>query len=466
MKFIHNIIAIFVVINLIAFSFSDKAWGITVHEEKELSHDFMKMVLRNYDLIQDPVIVNYVNDIGHKIVAVLPPQPFSYKFYILKQDVYNAFASPAGHIFINSGLLEAMENEEELAGILGHEITHVVCRHISQKIEQAKKISAVTLAGIAAGIFLGIGGAASAANAIGVGSMAAGQSLMLSYSRVDEMQADQLGLTFLTKAGYDGRGLLSMLKKIREKEWFGSKQIPTYLKTHPGVEQRMAYIDTWLAQNKPATIQINPYNFNRAHARLVANYDDLDTALKTFEALIQKHPDDPIAHYGYGLALMRNDDWKNAAEQIKTALMKKPFDPYILKILGQINFNEGRYKEALNILTGTVTLNSSDPEILYYLGKTRLKLGLFHDAVNTFKEIIEKKYDYPMVFYTLGEAYNKLGIMDEAYYNLGIYYKKKGDFKNAWFQMKRALNITKDMDKKKKIEKLLKEIKKEQKNNG
>ena len=158
-KFILLCSACIVIVSIIS---PEKALGITVQQEKELSREFMKVILNHYEIIKDPLIVNYVNDIGNKIISVLPPQPFVYRFYIVKDDVYNAFATPAGHIFINSGLLEAMENEEELAGIIAHEIAHVVCRHISQKIDRSKKIELATLAGIAAGIFLGAGGAATA----------------------------------------------------------------------------------------------------------------------------------------------------------------------------------------------------------------------------------------------------------------------------------------------------------------
>jgi predicted Zn-dependent protease len=86
--------------------------GITIQQEEDLSREFMKLILAHYELIKDPVIVNYVNDVGQKIVSVLPPQPFSYHFYVIKEDTYNAFATPAGHIFIYSGLLDAMDSED------------------------------------------------------------------------------------------------------------------------------------------------------------------------------------------------------------------------------------------------------------------------------------------------------------------------------------------------------------------
>ena len=99
---------------------------ITIQEERELSREFMAVVRTQFPLIEDPIIVDYVNRLGQRILASVAPQPFDYQFHVIQEDVYNAFATPAGHIFFNSGLFAALESEEELAGIIGHEIAHVV----------------------------------------------------------------------------------------------------------------------------------------------------------------------------------------------------------------------------------------------------------------------------------------------------------------------------------------------------
>jgi len=458
MKIVRNFILICSTLIVVAgIGLPKGASAITVQEEKELSREFMKVVLAHYKLIKDPLVVNYVNEVGQKILSFLPPQPFSYHFYVIKEDTYNAFASPAGHIFVNSGLIEAMDDEEELAGILSHEIAHVVCRHISQKLERAKKINIVTLAGLVAGVFLGAGGSA-VANAVTAGSVAAGQSMALAYSREDERQADQIGLGLLLKAGYSGKGMLPVLKELRGKRWFGTEQIPTYVQTHPGVEERMAYIDTWLEEHKTTTKTIDPYPFERAHTKLVALYGDEKTVFQTFKSAVENHPGSPLAHYGYGLVLERKGDRKEAAEQLKTALEKKAFDPFILKDLGLIYFFDGRYQEAFNILQGAAGIASNDPEIRFYLGRTQAALGHLEAATATFETLIEKKYDDPRVFYALGETYGKLEELGYAHYYLGIYYYKKNDFKNATFHLKRALDKMDDPDKKSDIENMLKEI--------
>lgn len=432
--------------------------GITIQEEEELSHEFMKLILSHYTIIRDPLIVNYVNKVGQKIVSTLPPQPFPYHFYVIKEDTYNAFATPAGHIFVYSGLLEAMDSEEELACILAHEISHVLCRHISQKIERAKKVNIATLAGVVAGVLLGTAGASAAANAVTLGSMAAGQSYALAYGREDERQADQIGLNLLRKAGYNGIGLITTLKKMRSKRWFDSNQIPTYLTTHPASEERMAYIDTWLEKHKKTENHIDDYPFKRAHTRLVAIYGDESVALRTFKSEVHNHPDDPLAYYGYGLILDRKGDHKAAETYLKEALEKRAFDPYMLKDLGRLYFIEGNYQQAFSILDGAAGINSNDPDILFYLGRTQVELGHLTDAVATFEKLISKQPDYPRALYTLGETYWKLGKEGDAHYCLGIDYKNKRDFKNAVFHLKKALENIDDPYKKAKVEELLKEI--------
>ena len=91
------------------------AWAISLKEEEKLAREFMKYITRHYKLIDDPTIAGYVDKMGQKILAGMPKQPFDYHFYVIKADSYNAFAIPAGHIFVHSGLLAAMESEDELA---------------------------------------------------------------------------------------------------------------------------------------------------------------------------------------------------------------------------------------------------------------------------------------------------------------------------------------------------------------
>jgi predicted Zn-dependent protease len=135
--------------------------AITLAEEEKLGEEFMRMAKRQYRMIDDPAIVGCVEKIGARLMAALAPQPFEYHFHVIQEDSFNAFAGPAGHVFIHSGLLAALESESELAGILAHEIAHVTCRHISDNIDRSSRLRR---AGLGAGILVAAAGSIPAAD--------------------------------------------------------------------------------------------------------------------------------------------------------------------------------------------------------------------------------------------------------------------------------------------------------------
>ena len=462
MKPIQKIIAVgMTAIFIVSILVPRAVFSLTVKEEEEMSRQVMRAVYQQFEIVDDPVVVTYVNKVGNRILAALPQQPFKYHFYVIKEEVYNAFATPAGHIFIYTGLLDAMEEEEELAGILGHEIAHVYCRHISQKIERSKKIGMATLAGIAAGILLGMGGAGEAAGAVTQGSVAAGQTAELAYSREDEMQADQFGLKFITEAGYSAGGLLKILKKIRSKQWFGSEQVPTYLMTHPAVEDRIAFIGSWLEnQNrtaKPIPL-VNEDPFRRVHTRVETAFGDEATVLSKLEAEVARNPQDPMAHYRYGLILARAGQRQKAIEEIRVALTKRAFDPYILKDLGRIYFFDGQFAAGLKTLQSACDLIPEDPECLFFLGRTEMELGNLKSASEIFLKLIRQYPGYNPTYYFLGQSLGQQGNIADAHYYLGLFYFRERDAKNAVIQLKQALKHTTDAERRKQIEDLLANI--------
>jgi predicted Zn-dependent protease len=451
-----KIIAVVIIVAVVVGSaFPSAVFGITIKEEEDLSRQMMSAIYKYYDIIDDPEVVSYVNDIGKRILAVLPDQPFQYKFYVIKDDVYNAFATPAGHIFVYTGLIEAMDEEEELAGILGHEIAHVYCRHISQKIERQKKMGWASLAGIAAGVLLGVGGAGEAAQAVTVGSQAATQSAELAYGRDDEMQADQLGVKFITEAGYNAKGLLKILKKIRDKTWFGSDQIPTYLKTHPAVEDRISFIASWVesydAVAKPIPL-VNQDHFNRVHTRVETQYGNEQTVLSRLEADVARTPGDPMAHYRYGLILARVGKRSEAIEQMRIALTKRAFDPYILRDLGWVHYLDGQLPRALKTLQSASKMIPDDPDCAFYLGRTQLAMGKLPEASDNLKNLVQHYPHFTEAYYYLGQSLGQQQQLGEAHYYLGVYYLRKRDSKNAVIQLKQALKHVADAEKRKKIE--------------
>ena len=438
------------------------AFGLTVREEEKMARSFLPIIFKYFDMIEDPVIVNYVNKVGNRIVAKLDEPLFHYRFYVIDTHPFNAFAIPAGYIFINSGLLMAMDNEEELAGILGHEIAHVNARHISQKIERSKKIGWARMAGMAAGVLMGVAGAGGdASQAVMQGSQAAAATAELSYSRENEMQADQLGLIYLNDAGYGGQGLLKILKKMRAKQWYDSKLVPTYLMTHPAIDERIAYIDGQLASApktpKPKS-QKSSGEFERILTYLITQYGDENLVLRKTETAVKDHPSDPLARYRYGLILARIGRREEAIDQLRMVLEKRAFDPYLLRDIGRVYFLDGQFQQALTMLKTAHNMIPDDAECSLFLGQTQLELGAFDDASALLLDTVKKNPNYTQAYYFLGQSLGKQGNLADAHYYLAVFHSRKRDYQTAVLQLQRALKYAKDAEKRAKIEEALKKL--------
>ena len=437
----------------------DTARALTIREEEDLSQEFLKAVFDAYDVIRDPVINDYINTVGHKLIFAMPPQPFDYKFYAVRQDAYNAFAGPGGNIFVFSGLFNALENEDELAALLAHEIAHVSCRHISEMMKKSKTTSMATMAGVVAGILIGLGGAGTVGSALTIGSMAAGQSMALAYSREHEMQADQIGRTYLQKAGYSLHGLLSILKKIRSVDWFNTDEIPTYLRTHPATEERILYLDNLLENQDAPPPQINDA-FSKAHTRMMALYGDADTALRRFKIQVEKNPDNAMARYGYGLALIRAGNLKAARDQLAIAREKKPDDPDFAIDYGIACFQAGGYAEALDIFENAAPSAANARIAKMYLGRTFLALDRNEAAAGIFAAIIHDDPENADAYFYLGKAEGKMDNLASAHYNLGQSDLKNKNPQNAKFHFTKALEYEKDPARIEKIRQMLKDMEK------
>ncbi len=172
----------------------------------------------------------YLNEVGQKIVAVCDRKDIQYHFTVIESDQINAFAAPGGYIYFYTGLLKEMDSESEMAAVVAHEISHVVARHGIKRLQ-------ATL-GVAMAYELTLGGEDSeiihTAVNLGLGLLSAG------YSRSNEREADDYGLTYLVRAGYDPSGMEGMLEKLAALGGRSSSSVFEKLaSTHPETIERI-----------------------------------------------------------------------------------------------------------------------------------------------------------------------------------------------------------------------------------
>ena len=220
--------------------------GYTWQQETELGKEASKQVAALFGVYRDPKLERYVNEVGNRVLAtshLRRPgaeeqfQKTPVTFTVLDSPIINAMALPGGYIYVTRGMLSHLNNEDELASVLGHEIGHVSARHAARQAWQQQLGQGLLLGGAILGQGLGL----PAQEILNVGGMAA-QLLFLRYSREDELESDQLSVEYASLAGYDPAEVISFfqtLNRIQEKEGQG---MPNFLSTHPNPGDRVQRI--------------------------------------------------------------------------------------------------------------------------------------------------------------------------------------------------------------------------------
>ena len=190
----------------------------------------------------DPKANALLDRVGEKLINTtgVRETPYQFDFHLLADDqTVNAFALPGGQIFITSALFKLLENEDQLAGVLGHEIGHVVGRHSNQQMAKSKLLS---------GIAQGAGVLLSDGQSTGGMQMAQmlGQMMNMKYGREDELESDKLGLKFLLQAGYDPEAMIGVMEILAKAG--GGKGQPEIMSTHPAPENRIEFIREQIAK--------------------------------------------------------------------------------------------------------------------------------------------------------------------------------------------------------------------------
>ncbi len=446
---------------------------LSIEEEKKMGQQFMIAALSHLPLIEDPEVVAYMNRVGQQVVSHLEVHTFNFNFYVVDSDQLNAFAAPAGYVFINRGLVEIMDDEGELAAILAHEIAHVQSRHISQRMDRAKKLNLASIGAVLASIFIGAAGGGEAGSAILVGGMAGSQSMQLQYSRMDEEEADRKGLLYLEAAGYQGQDFVTVMRKMGQDSWKAGGRIPGYLSTHPGVPERVNYLASVVETrpNSPRRTRIRVEDsvaFKMVQAKLFGAYTkNLEEAEVNLRAWLAKPETRVMAHYGLGIVHRRQKRFKQSVESFKTAISERPDLPPILIELGETYFQMGELDKSISVLQSALTLDPNHPYALYVLGRCLLEQGKPMEAITHLEKAAQIYPRLPAdINYYLGMAYYRVNQLGQSHYQTGLYNLRKGSLRTARFHFQEALRHTENPELEEKIrsylEKLDKKIRAEQ----
>ena len=207
-------------------------------EERALGEAFMREIRSRLNLVDDPLVEQYVRSLGYRLAASSDRSDLGFTFFMVDDPSLNAFAAPGGFIGINSGMMLATRSESEFASVLAHEIAHVTQRHIVRTIDHASRSNLPVLAGILAAIIVGVqdveAGRATAAAVIGSTAQR-----RINFTRQNEMEADRVGIRILAEAGFDPREMAGVFEKLQDAVRY-SQRLPEFLSTHPVTTNRIA----------------------------------------------------------------------------------------------------------------------------------------------------------------------------------------------------------------------------------
>lgn len=247
-----------------------------ISKDIEIGRDYARKVEQQMPIIRDNLVDNYVENVGRRLVAAIPPEfqhsEFSYSFDVVNARDINAFALPGGPMFVNRGMIEAARNEGEMAGVMAHEISHVALRHATA---QATKQGSVGNQLGVIGLILGgaiLGGQSGAQ----LGALGA-QAWLTKYSREYETQADILGSRIMADAGYDPRDLANMFRTIEQQ---GGSRGPEWLSSHPDPGNRYQNINR---EAQYLNVSSNPIKVTREFSRVQERLRGMPRAMSMAE---------------------------------------------------------------------------------------------------------------------------------------------------------------------------------------
>ena len=378
-------------------------------DERALGEAFMREIRSRLTLVGDPLVEQYVQSLGYRLVASSDRQDLGFTFFVVEDESLNAFAAPGGFIGINSGLVLATRSESELASVLAHEIAHVTQRHIARAFEHASRSNLPVLAGILAAIVIGAqdveAGQATAAAVIGSSAQR-----RINFTRQNELEADRIGIRLLADAGFDPGEMAGVFEKLQNAARY-SQRPPEFLSTHPVTTNRIAeardraarlpyrqhrsseayylvrvtlrvriardaqhVLDRLieeLATGQTQSAAANAYGQALAMARLGREHD----ARAVLERLVESHPDNMTFRAGLAGNAARTGDLSQALALYSEGLDLYPDDKGLVRGHAAALIEAGRPGGALELIDGYGQLHAIDTEMYRLRADAHGRLG-------------------------------------------------------------------------------------------
>jgi beta-barrel assembly-enhancing protease len=413
--------------------------ALSKSREAQIGRSVMLQLRNAGVVVDDPFLQEYLTTIGSQLATHVNDGDFNFNFFVVQDGEINAFALPGGYIGVNSGLLLASESENELAGVLAHEISHVTQRHIARAALDNQRTSIVSLAAMLAALVLGASADMPGDAMTGIVSASQGLAAQrqINFTRTNEAEADRVGIELMSGAGFDPNGMSSFFEKLSRRYGGSSDAVPELLRTHPVSSDRVAEARD-RARQLPATAHTSSPQYALAKSRLIVL-----TAARAEDAFAQfRDKTDstlPEDRYGLALASMRMGLYDNA-EALFRGLVKDY--PNIMAFrVGQAEAMaaSGATQPALDLYAESIRLFPRNGPLTVSYAETLIAAGKPAEAHELLLDLLNNVPPTAPQLRLIARAANAEGDVANAYFYMSYYYASIGNLPLAIGQVRMAL---------------------------
>ena len=406
-------------------------------EDTRISREFRREARKQLKFVNDPEVERYVDAVGRRVLTVVGPQTFDYRYFVIDEPVLNAFAVPGGSIYIYAGILNRVRSTDELAAVMAHETTHVAKRHMA-RMSGLDPISLLGLLGAVLAARSGGAGGAQAAAVIGQGIAATRQ---IAYTRQLEMEADTLGLKYMTEAGYDPHAMVSFQKlMLQEQNLNPIGDVPPYLLDHPLTQERVANAELQIRSIKtpqPVSAGVDPIKKIQTLLRLERR--EADAVIAEQKNALSQSPKNSEPYQLLGIAYFSKGMWQEARQNLEQAMALNPRSPGIDRDLGRLYTQTNDYGLAHSAFDRSLALEPANALNYLYLGELFEKQGDLGSAAGAYLNAGNLAPLWEKPPYRLSLVYGKLERLGDAYYYRGRSFLLQDEDEKAAVDFDRAI---------------------------
>ncbi|MGO3786508.1 MAG: M48 family metalloprotease [Pseudoalteromonas prydzensis] len=415
--------------------------ALPLEKEQAIGKVMMMQIRGSSPVVSDPVLDEYLSTLGRKLVANANDVRFPFSFFWINNPEINAFAFYGGHVGVHTGLIAQSDNESQFASVLGHEIAHVTQRHLARRMQQQQDNSAMTIAGMIAGILATV---VSPDAGIAIISASQTQSAFsqLTHSRSAEQEADRIGMQTLNNAGFDPYASSEFLTKLAAQIRYKYKP-PAFLLTHPLPESRVSDVRLRAQQFEKRQLP-DSLDFNLAKSRVIARYHQKPEAAENFfRKLIRENSfyNKTALNYGLGISLLDQKKLDEAAAILEPLFKADPKNLFYIDTHTDLLIAQNKAAEAVKFLAALHVNRPNNQVITLNYANAAIEAEQYDVAVSILKSFLLEKPEHNLGLQLLTNAYKKQENLAAYHESNAEVLAQYGAYLKAADEVQKALNF-------------------------